>query len=362
MNYQVGEKVKFLNEEGGGVISKIITPTLVYVMIEDGFEIPTATSNLVKVELSNAAGRFFYKEDNILVPEQQDIQQGDPEIAFDRISPLLKLAGKKQPPQGIYLAFIPHDQKWLISGLLDIYIVNNTEYSISYTYYLTETDKSYTGMDMDTIPAFSRVYLQTIDREELKDWNQGVVQVIFFKESLKKVPLPASCSFSVRENKFLKEDNYVASSIIESRAILTMLVELAKQGSVSARESEGKKEDKEPNLLLSKDFKEPALIDTHKIAPGEAEIDLHIEELVDSEKGLSPEQILKIQLDYFIKCLESALKNNYHRLIFIHGVGNGTLKMEIRQILDTYEGIQHHIAPMAKYGVGAIEINIFHNR
>lgn len=362
MNFQVGDKVKFLNEEGGGVVSKIITRTLVNVMIEDGFEIPTSTANLIKVDLEGAAGRFFYKDFKVPFKEQNSGDEQESINPVERISPLLRQTGKKQTPEGIYLAFIPQDQKWLITGPLDIYIVNNTSLDISYNYFLTENDGSYVGMDTDWIPAFSRIYLQTLDREEIKDWNQGVLQVMFFRESLKKVLLPASCSFTIRENKFLKEDNYVNTAILDGRAILSTIVDLSKQGTVSAREFEGRPESKTPDLLGSRDFKEPALIDKHKIAPGEAEVDLHIEELVDSEKGLDPEHMLKIQLDYFTKCLESALDNHYHRLIFIHGVGNGTLKMEIRQILDTYEGLQHHIAPMAKYGVGAIEVTILHNR
>lgn len=41
MNFKVGDKVKFLNESGGGEIKKIISSNLVSVQIDDGFEIPT---------------------------------------------------------------------------------------------------------------------------------------------------------------------------------------------------------------------------------------------------------------------------------------------------------------------------------
>jgi hypothetical protein len=59
MKFQVGDKVKFLNTKGGGIVSKIITPTLVNVMIEDGFEIPTITSELIKIEPQGKAERMF---------------------------------------------------------------------------------------------------------------------------------------------------------------------------------------------------------------------------------------------------------------------------------------------------------------
>ena len=45
MKFKVGDRVKFLNENGGGVVSKIVSPSMVNVAIEDGFEIPSISSN-----------------------------------------------------------------------------------------------------------------------------------------------------------------------------------------------------------------------------------------------------------------------------------------------------------------------------
>ncbi|HPI86611.1 MAG TPA: hypothetical protein PLR01_09565, partial [Bacteroidales bacterium] len=59
MRFQLGDRVKFLNSKGGGVITKIISPSLVNVMIEDGFEIPTITSELVKVDPKGKAESMF---------------------------------------------------------------------------------------------------------------------------------------------------------------------------------------------------------------------------------------------------------------------------------------------------------------
>jgi hypothetical protein len=47
-------KSGFLNESGGGIISKIVSHGLVNVAIEDGFEIPTMVSNLIKIEEESA--------------------------------------------------------------------------------------------------------------------------------------------------------------------------------------------------------------------------------------------------------------------------------------------------------------------
>ena len=64
------------------------------------------------------------------------------------------------------------------------------------------------------------------------------------------------------------------------------------------------------------------------------EVDLHIHELLDDFRGLSNREILEIQLDTFQQKLEEAKKTKVKKVVFIHGVGSGTLKLELRRELD----------------------------
>ena len=88
------------------------------------------------------------------------------------------------------------------------------------------------------------------------------------------------------------------------------------------------------------------------------EIDLHIEELIDDHTGLTNAEIVIIQLNHFRKCLDEAILNNKRKIIFIHGVGKGTLKSEMEIILKTYENITSYDASYARYGFGATEVLI----
>ena len=88
----------------------------------------------------------------------------------------------------------------------------------------------------------------------------------------------------------------------------------------------------------------------------ELEVDLHIDELVESYKGMSNGQILTIQLRHCQAELENAIHNNVKKIVFIHGVGVGRLKHEIHQLLSTYDFIQFRDASFAKYGAGATEV------
>jgi len=50
MKFNIGDRVRFLSTSGGGVVSKILSPSMVNVTIDDGFEIPTSSADLVKIE------------------------------------------------------------------------------------------------------------------------------------------------------------------------------------------------------------------------------------------------------------------------------------------------------------------------
>jgi dsDNA-specific endonuclease/ATPase MutS2 len=89
------------------------------------------------------------------------------------------------------------------------------------------------------------------------------------------------------------------------------------------------------------------------------EVDLHIEELSDNYNKMTNGQIMEIQLNHFRRKLEQAIQNGNHKIVFIHGVGNGVLKSEIRKLLNSYSGISYHDASFRKYGFGATEVEIY---
>lgn len=94
----------------------------------------------------------------------------------------------------------------------------------------------------------------------------------------------------------------------------------------------------------------------HQTAPGEAEVDLHIDMLSERPADLTPHEAFEIQMHYFRLCMNHAFANKMKKVIFIHGVGQGILKAEIEKELKQYDNIHFFNAPMAKYGVGATEV------
>ena len=90
------------------------------------------------------------------------------------------------------------------------------------------------------------------------------------------------------------------------------------------------------------------------------EVDLHIEKLIKSKKGLDNFDILTIQLDTAKHKLEFAIRNRIPKVIFIHGVGEGVLKEEIHYLCKRYN-VSLSDASYQKYGMGATEVYIHQN-
>lgn len=94
-----------------------------------------------------------------------------------------------------------------------------------------------------------------------------------------------------------------------------------------------------------------------------SEIDLHIHQLVDSEKGLESADMLDIQLKHFERMLETAIREKRTKVVFIHGKGEGVLKNEIRKVMQFYPNCTFQDAPFNIYGYeGATEVTIYPNR
>lgn len=108
-------------------------------------------------------------------------------------------------------------------------------------------------------------------------------------------------------------------------------------------------------IIKSKEEKE---VKPPKLAKGEIwEVDLHLREELDTLK--SDHEKLLAQLKYFRRCMDAAIAHRIKKIIFIHGVGKGTLKQEVIHALKKFERVRHYDAPYKKYGFGAMVVEFF---
>ncbi len=142
----------------------------------------------------------------------------------------------------------------------------------------------------------------------------------------------------------------------EKSQIVVMDNQLAKDAfkSTSARKvlSEKNIPSKKRNVKVkSKDRVKPTM-----------EVDLHIHQLIPSDKGLHAHDKLTIQMDTAKRQLDFAISKKIQRVVFIHGIGAGVLRAELEYLFRRYDNVTYEDADYQKYGRGATTIFISQNK
>lgn len=118
------------------------------------------------------------------------------------------------------------------------------------------------------------------------------------------------------------------------------------------------------SVISEKQNKKPGK--TKRIKPKERslppmEVDLHINQLVPSTRGMNNYDMLNIQMDTAKRQLEFAISKRIQKIVFIHGVGEGILRTELEYLFNRYDNVKFYDADYQKYGRGATEVYIFQN-
>ncbi|HMM11250.1 MAG TPA: DUF2027 domain-containing protein [Bacteroidales bacterium] len=351
-NIKAGDEVRFLNATGGGHVVRIVDSRMALVAIEDGFEIPVLLSELVVVQKAAPSARQAATDAlQKSIIEQQQAEARDLEMS--RKSELRRFA-RHTEQEGCYLAFVPHEQQWLLTGPLDVVLVNHTPVELLYTVHI-QTENEWLNADFGQLEPYSKVVIETISRDDLNHWSKGVIQGLPVFDGAMHAMKPLHVHFNIKPSRFYKEGSYLPLAVLGEKALHILLEPFAALNdtaeTVVDKAADSPMQPKAP-------VKEKALIDKHRSAEGEAVVDLHIGELVTNISGLSSHDMFKIQIEYFHKALNSAIMEEYNKVTFIHGVGNGVLRNAIVEALDGFEGLGNRMASMSKFGVGAIEVLI----
>ena len=91
------------------------------------------------------------------------------------------------------------------------------------------------------------------------------------------------------------------------------------------------------------------------------EVDLHINQLVRSSRGMSKHDMLNLQLETAKRQLQFAIGKRIQKIVFIHGVGEGVLKESLYYLFKRYENVTFYDADYQRYGLGATEVYIYQN-
>lgn len=344
MEFRKGDRVRFLNETGEGVISRIIGQGMAMVEIEDGFEYPYPLNQLVPTQPIQAPAP------TPSATNQQTRQT--PSVQVESVP------FNTRYPDGIYLAFIPQHQAFPGAGKIDLVLYNHSAYSIYYT--LAIKDGSlWTCLQAGMLGPGRQIDIETLTPQDIDNWGILKTDVLFYSDDAYTHRAPASELVKLKGAKFFKDSSYTDHVLVGKKAYVVDLVALAEPAVLS----------EEPKPFLTESALRDMLTNQEKVQTRsrtskpalknqqlEKEVDLHIEELLDNWSGMSNGQLLDVQIRRMQQELDEAMANHLQRIVFIHGVGNGRLKTEIRRILGTYRGIRFHDASYQRYGFGATEV------
>ncbi|MBT7850016.1 MAG: DNA mismatch repair protein MutS [Formosa sp.] len=173
----------------------------------------------------------------------------------------------------------------------------------------------------------------------LDDNLSGVITKIEGSEITVATANGFELAFQANELVKINDSQLMTRSLFSSKSLESVL-----------SEKETKKRQNPPKVS-SKERTQPAM-----------EVDLHIHQLVQNFRGMQNHEMLNLQIETAKRRLEFAIKNRIQRIVFIHGVGEGVLKLELEYLFKRYEGIKFYDANYQKYGQGATEIYIFQSK
>ncbi len=367
----VGDTVRFLNDVGGGKVIKLKDKTA-YVLIEEGFEVPVSISQLVVVKKYSEEKSTKNEPNHI----EKKLKQSDylinynyaerEEIAFDNDFPINDIAKIKNNSLNkpindirintsnkndkIFIAFVTENNKKDGEDGVSAYLINDSDFTLLYSIGITEGNE-HALLDSGEADSFEKIFISKIAKESYPTLKSITIQIIKSKKGIYKIENVINEELKIKSFKLLTDSTFKENEYFNNPAWITSL------GDNFGENEKVQKSLKNISEIISvKEITEPDLSVKFKKRPDPVlvEIDLHINQLIDNTTGLSNSEMLNIQLSKFRSELENAIKNKVNKIVFIHGVGNGTLKMAIRKELeDLYKHLEYQDASFKEYGYGA---------
>ncbi len=342
-NIRVGDEVRFLNEVGGGRVTAILSKDMVSVETQDGFEIPTYIKNLVVVPPSSPSSPSSQSSKSSQSPSPLP-QNHYSEVKRNGFTETNQLKNNDFPE--FIFAALPNNPGNPPEGKILLYLVNDCNYTLIY-HFSTKTAGQYTTVDAGMLEPNTKVELDSIDPKGMGELPEYCFQLLFFRKSGNQLEEPVQKEIRISPVKFFKASSFVRNNYFSTPALLIRLAENPLKA--------------ELDKLTEKDFqqvtltKEPKKQVVAEIPKSDlVEIDLHIHQLIDDTRGLSNTDMLKLQFDTFRKEMDKAIATGVKKIVFIHGVGDGVLKNELRRELQRkYAKYPYQDASFREYGFGA---------
>lgn len=329
MKFSIGDKivVKHTGEEGH--VTAYIDKHMVEVEVH-GVKFPVHTD-----EIDHPYLKWFTekkpKKKTGAVPEQLPVEK--------------EKFRKPRLAKGIYLSFLPVFKIEEMEDIVDhlkVYLLNELPQSIQFGYDARFMERTLFSLE-GKLHGFGHLYLHSIPYDDMNDQPRFHWRLADADKEMQ----PVDGILKIKPARVFAHINELLQNNEPTFSYLLAEDFLPKQKIPKPEQVELPK----PKPFLSlKNLAE-------QIEQPKYELDLHVEKLVPSKKGMSNAEILQIQLDTLRRYLDIAILHRQQRMFVIHGVGKGVLKEEVHKVLrQTPQVHSYENEYYPRYGFGATEV------
>lgn len=349
----VGDRVRFLNATGGGIVRKVLHSSgVVYVEDESGFEIPVLHNEVIKVdEGATIVPKSPKKEPHVATPQStKKPYQPTPKRSSDPSGEVLNVS----------VCYLPEEGGKIGQCHYEAFLVNDSNYDL-FVCYTSGRGAAQQVRFVGKVPFDSSEMLESFSPDGLPERVRSTFQLIAYKEE--GVPYRPKQAMNVEIKidgaKFFKENAFVPTPYFEDSAIVYDLVKDDKPHVANRINPQKLAEE-----MMSQKVKpqpQPVMPEPQTKADEPLVVDLHIHELVDTTAGMEPNDMLELQLKKVEEVLRAHRKPSYigKKIIFIHGKGEGVLRKAVLDLLKKkFPKHDQQDASFQEYGFGATQVTI----
>lgn len=334
MQIKIGDKIRFLNDIGGGVVIGFNGTDYVVVEQESGFSFPHPLNECVLISEGVASSSVSTS-------------------GGSASQPVVAAPIDKSPDRyNVSLAFAPQDITNIDSSSMRAYLINDSEYRLFFTLSSRDDEKgdNYKMIKNGAVKPNEILLIDTFTRANIAKLENLLVQVIAYRDyGSAIVPKPIDKKVTTRLVRFSKRGSYNHSQSLGCDAIITDLTSANVTQTIA---DQFDIRDKKPAINTQ-------IRDRRDVAttPEVVEVDLHIDKLLDSTAGMSSGDMLEYQMDHFRSVMAQYSRYRGLKLIFIHGKGDGVLRRSLLQELKRMGRADRcQEASFKRYGYGALMV------
>ncbi len=335
MKFSIGDRILLKRTGEEGRVVAFLSKTMMEVEV-DGVHFPVYNE-----EVDHPYLKWFTAEKKTRSKPPVDIPVEKPSARSQRLT------------QGIYLSFIAQ----FAAGADDviesfkIHFINETPDVIAMSYWARNAAGDLLFQHKANLHAFGNIYLHPLTLEALNE--QPRMQWELSSEGSKGGPVKGVVRLRAAQLvRFIRE------MLDENRPAFSVML------AADAATDESVIQQSETMPLLSVGTAARRDSDTRLSMHTSAEsvVDLHIHAIVSDKKSMSPDEILRTQLRFLQQKLQAAIAGGLPEMIIIHGLGKGTLRHNVHELLASTPGVANFSNHwMSGYGWGATLVT-FHHR